>query len=167
MSVIFVILSFVLICLILVHINLHQKKRQLYEFIAKSYKILLLRHKRIKKLLELVEESELTSEIKKLNEDTLENIKKNKIVPSQRMRDEIIIEELIKKLISQLEAKELTNELKEAIEAYKRVQKRLNNNKKVYNELMQEFMEACDIKPAALYAAFEKIDIDYPKVVTE
>lgn len=167
MSVVFVILSFVLICLILVHINLHQKKKQLYEFIEKAYKTLLLRHKRIEKLLELTESSELSSEIKKLNEETLENIKKNKIVPSQRMRDEIIIEELMKKLINQLESRPLTEQLKDAIDAYKRVQKKLDKNKKVYNELMQEFMEACNIKPAAFYASFERLDTNYPKVTTE
>ncbi|MBQ7450662.1 hypothetical protein IJS77_04530 [bacterium] len=167
MSVVFVILSFVLICLILVHINLHQKRRQLYEFIEKAYKTLLLRHKKIKKLMELIDETELTREIKKLNEETIEKIRKNDILPSQRMKAEIIIEEKVKTLIAELEQKELTEPVKQAIESYKKTQKKLNKNKQIYNELMQEFMDACNIKPAGLYAAFEKMDTDYPKVITE
>ena len=35
------------------------------------------------------------------------------------------------------------------------------------NEIIKEFMEACNIKPAAWYAAFEKIDTDYPGLLSE
>lgn len=167
MSVVFVILSFVLLCLILVHINLHQKKRQLCEFVEKAYKTLLIRHKKIKNLLELLEKDELTQEIEKLNNETMGKIEKNEIMPSQRIKAEIIIEDKMKKLISQLETKELSEEIKEAINSYQKTQKKLNKNKQIYNELMQEFMDACNIKPAAWYASFEKLDTDYPKVVTE
>lgn len=167
MSVIFVILSFVLICLILVHINLHQKRKQLYEFIKKGYKTLLTRHKKIEKLLEVVPESELTKEIKILNDETMEKFKADNILPSQRMKVEILIEDRVKTLIKQLESQELSDEIKEAIESYNKTQKKLNKNKKIYNELMQEFMDACNIKPANWYAAFEKMDTDYPKAVTE
>ena len=164
MSVVFVILSFVLLCLILVHINLHQKRKKLYEFIEKAYKTLLTRHKKIEKLLELIPETELTKEIKILNDDSMEKLKTDNVLPSQRMKVEVLIEEKVKKLIEQLETKEMSEELKEAIESYNKTQKRLNKNKKVYNELMQEFMDACNIKPAQLYATFEKMDTDYPKV---
>lgn len=164
MSVVFVILSFVLICLILVHINMQQKKKNLHEFIKKTYKTLLIRHKKIEKILELTQESDLTIEIKTLNEETLEKIKNNEIIPSQIMKSEILIEELMEKLISQLEITDLSEETKLAIETYKKTQQKLNKNKKTYNKLIQEFMEACNIKPAALYAAFENIDTDYPKV---
>ena len=167
MSVIFVILSFVLICLILVRINLHRKKLKLYEFIKKSYKTLLLRHRKIEKLLELVPETELTKEIKKLNYETMEKFMKDEFLPSQRMRAEIIIEEKIKELLKQLESQQISEEMREAIESYSKTQNRLNKSKKIYNELMQEFMDACNIKPAALYATFEKIDTNYPKAPTE
>ena len=164
MSVVFVILSFVLICLILVHINMQQKKKNLYEFIKKAYKTLLIRHKKIEKILELTQESDLTKEIKALNEETVAKIKSDEILPSQRMRAEILIEELMDKLISQLETTDLSEETKLAIESYKKTQQKLNKNKKMYNKLIQEFMEACNIKPASLYAAFENIDTDYPKI---
>ena len=164
MSVVFVILSFVLLCLILVHINLHQKRKNLYEFIKKTYKILHTRHKKIEKLLTLLPETELTKEIKTLNEETMKKIKTDNFMPSQRMRAEILIEEKVKKLIAQIETQETTDEIKAAVESYNKTQNKLKKNKKIYNELMQEFMDACNIKPALLYAAFEKMDTDYPKV---
>ena len=167
MSVVFVILSFVLICLILVHINFHQKKRKLYEFIEKVYKTLMTRHKKIEKIIALLPETELTKEIKALNEEITEKTKANTMMPSQRMRAEIILEEKVKTLIEQLEAKKVSDSVQEAIESYRKTQKKLDKNKKVYNELMQEFMDACNIKPATMFASFEKIDTDYPKVSTD
>ena len=167
MSVVFVILSFVLICLILVHINLHQKRKKLYEFIKKAYKTLLTRHKKIEILLELVPETELTKEIKVLNDETMEKFKTDNFMPSQRMKAEILIEEKIKILLEQLDSQEKSDELKEAIESYNKTQKKLNKNKKIYNRLMREFMDACNIKPAHFYASFEKMDTDYPIVSAE
>ena len=167
MSVIFVILGFVLICLILVHVNLHQKKNELYQFIKKVYKTLLIRHKKIKKLLKLLNETSEILEIKTLNEETINMIEKGEILPSQRMRAEILIEDKMKKLISELETQELSDDLKDAIESYKKTQKKVDKNKHIYNEIIKEFMEACNIKPAAWYAAFEKIDTDYPGLLSE
>ena len=167
MSVVFVILAFVLICLILVHLNLHQKKTQLYEFIKKVYKSLLLRHKKITKLLSLIEENEETEEIRKLNEETLMKIEKGEILPSQRMRAEVLIEDKMKKLIENLETQEISQELKDMIESYKKTQKKIDKNKHIYNEIIKEFMEACNIKPASWYIAFEKIDTDYPRLLSE
>ena len=164
MSVIFVILSFVLICLVLVHLNLHQKRKKLYDFIQKAYNTLLLRHKKISKILTLVEETELTKEIKSLNEEILEKIKKDEMLPSQRIKSEILIEENMKKLFEYLENKEMPDDLKYAIDSYNKTQKKINKNKQIYNELIKEFMDACNIKPAALYASFEKIDTDYPEI---
>ena len=77
MSVVFVILGFVLICLILVHINLHQKKKELYEFIRTINKTLAARHNKITALIKLVDENELTKEIKELNSKIITQIKNN------------------------------------------------------------------------------------------
>ena len=166
-AVVFVILGFVLICLILVHINLHKKKEELYSFIQKVYRTLLIRHKKISKILKLIGENAQTLEIKTLSENTLSQIENGSIVPSQRVRAEVLIEEKMKNLISQLEAQPLSENLKEAIESYKKTQKRVEKNKLTYNEMIAEFMEACNIKPAAWYAAFEKIDMDYPRLLAE
>ena len=167
MSVIYVVLGFVLVCLVLVHLNLHQKKREFYEFIQKTYKTLIIRHKKIEKLLKLVEKSDLTEEIRMLNNKIIEEIKNGEILPSRELKAEILIGDKMKTLIKQLEALEQKEEITLAIESYKKTQKKLNKNKQMYNKLMSEFMEACEIKPAALFATFEKIDIDYPKLITE
>ena len=167
MSVIFVILGFVLICLILVHVNLHQKKNELYKFIKKVYKTLMIRHKKISKILMLISESEQTKELKELNENTLKLIEKDELSPSQRVRVEVLIEDKMNSLIKSLELKTLSDDLKAAIESYKKTQTRVNKNKTKYNEMIQEFLEACNIKPAAWYTAFEKIDTDYPRLLAQ
>ena len=164
MSVIFVILGFVLICLILVHINLHQKKKELYNFIESVNKTLVTRHKKIAKLVNMIGETELTREIKNLNMETIEKIQKNEMKPSQAVRAEVLLEDKMYQLLRMLKDKELTDEVKEAIESYKRTQKKVNKNKKKYNEMMQEFLEACHIEPAPWYAAFEQIDTDFPRL---
>ena len=138
MSVVFVVLGFVLICLILVHLNLHQKKAQLYEFIKKVYKALHIRHKKISKIISLIGENIETSEIKKLNDETLKLIEKGEILPSQRMRAEVLIEEKMKSLLEKLETQELSQDLKEAIESYKKTQKKIDKNKHTYNEIIKE-----------------------------
>lgn len=167
MSVVFVILGFVLICLVLVHINLHQKKNELYKFIQKVYKTLLIRHKKITKILKLIEETELSLEIKELNENTLKSVENNELSPSQRVRVEVLIEDRMNRLIKTLEAKEMSEDLKEAVDSYKKTQKKVEKNKTTYNEMIKEFLEACNIKPAAWYTAFEKIDTDYPRLLAQ
>ena len=167
MSVIFVILGFVLISLILVHVNLHQKKNELYKFIQKVYKTLLIRHKKITKIINLIESNEKIKEIKELSQRTLQAIEKGTMQPCQRIRAEVLLEEKMKNLISDLEKQELSADLKKAIDSYKKTQKRVNKNKNTYNEMIAEFMEACNIKPAAWYAAFEQIDTDYPRLLAE
>ena len=167
MSVVFVVLGFVLICLILVHLNLHQKKTQLFNFMKKVYKSLIVRHKKIKKLIRLIRENEEVSAIKRLNEETLTLLEKGEILPSERMRAEILIEDKMKTLIEKLEKQELSTSIKNAIESYKKTQKRIDKNKHTYNEIIKEFIEACNIKPAEWYIAFEKIDTDYPRLISE
>lgn len=167
MSVIYVVLGFSLICLVLVHVNLHQKKEKLYNFIQKIYKTLLVRHKKINKLLSLLEETPQTIEIKELSQKTIQKLENGTMKPSQRVRLEIIIEDRMKTLITELEKQTLSEEIKLAIESYKKTQKKVDKNKATYNEMIEEFMEACKIKPATWYAAFEKIDMDYPKLITD
>ena len=164
MSVVFVILSFVLICLILVHINLHQKRKELYDFIATVNKTLMKRHKKIAKLVKLLEEDELTKDIKSFNEKILCQIQNNELQPSQGVKAEILIEEKMKKLLKSLEGKELSQEVTEAIESYKKTQSKVEKNKAKYNKMISEFMEACNIQLAALYTTFENIDTDFPKL---
>lgn len=167
MSVLIVILSFVLLCLILVYINLHQKKNELYKFIQQVYKTLLIRHKRIAEIINITGLNEETNEIKALSEKTLQQIKAGSIPPCQRIKAEVLIEEKMKNLIFELEEQNISNELKDAIEAYKKVQRKVNKNKTTYNKMIAEFLEACNIKPASWYIAFEQIDIDFPRLLAE
>ena len=162
MSVIFVILGFVLICLVLVHINLHQKKKELYEFIKTINKTLASRHNKITALIKLLDENDLIKEIKELNTKTITQIKNNEIKPSQAIRAEILLEEKMKELIKTLENQTISDEIKEAVQAYIKTQNKVEKNKKKYNEMITEFMEACNIKPAPLFASFENIDTDFP-----
>lgn len=167
MSVIYVVLGFVLICLVLVHVNLHQKKEKLYNFIQKIYKTLLTRHKKIHKLISLLDLNPQILEIIELSEKTLKAVETNSMTASQRIHAEVLIEEKMKILINTLETQTLSNEVQEAIESYKKTQKKVDKNKAVYNEMIEEFIEACNIKPANWYAAFEKIDMDYPRLITD
>ncbi len=167
MSVIFVILGFIVLSLILVHINLHKKKNELIKFIQKTYKTLIIRHKKISKIIKLIGENPLTTEIKRLSEETLKQIEQGSIITSQRIRAEVLIEEKMKCLISELEKQPMHDNLRLAIESYQKTQKKVDKNKEMYNKIIKEFLEACRIKPAKMYASFEKIDIDYPKLITE
>ena len=164
MSVIFVILGFVLICLILVHVNLHQKRKELYSFIETANKTLAKRHKKISKLIKLLEENDLSKDIRKLNEKTIEQIKMNEIKPSQAIRAEILLEDKMNQLLELLKNKELSQEVIDAIESYNKTQIKVEKNKKKYNEIITQFMDACSIKPAPWYASFEHIDTDFPKI---
>ena len=162
MSVVFVILGFVLICLILVHINLHQKKKELYDFIENANKTLMIRHKKIANLISLLGASEQTNEIRELNSKTIERILKKELLPSQAVKAEVLLEDKMNRLLKSLEGKELNPKIAEAIESYQKTQNKINKNKTKYNEIMLDFLDACSIKPANLYAAFEHIDKDFP-----
>ena len=162
MSVLFVILGFVLICLILVHINLHQKKRNFYLFIEQVDKTLMTRHKKISKLLKVVQEDEISAEIFKMNKEAIEKIEAGELSPSQRVREEILIEEKMQNFIATLEGQTLSEDIIEAIESYKKTQKKIERNKITYNKMIAEFLDACNIKPANWYASFEHIDMDFP-----
>ena len=98
MSVIFVILSFVLLCLILVHINLHQKKKELYNYIESVNKTLMLRHKKIAKLINMLDENEITNDIRILNENIVKQMQKGELLPSQFVKVEVLLEEKMQNL---------------------------------------------------------------------
>ena len=164
MSVVFVILSFVLICLILVHINIHQKRKELYDFIETVNKTLMTRHKKIAKLIKLLEENETTNDIKLLNEKVVRQVQNKELLPSQAIRYEILIEEKMKNLLKTLEGKEFSEEVSEAIESYRKTQNKVEKNKAKYNKMISEFMEACNIKPANFYTSLENIDTDFPRL---
>ena len=99
-------------------------------FMKKVYKSLIVRHKKIKKLIRLIRENEEVSAIKRLNEETLTLLEKGEILPSERMRAEILIEDKMKTLIEKLEKQELSTSIKNAIESYKKTQKRIDKNNK-------------------------------------
>lgn len=166
MSVVFVIFSFVLICMILVHINFHQKKKELYDFIETVNLTLLKRHNKIAKLLSLLEENDLTIKIKENNIKIVEQLQKNELKLSQAVRAEILLEADMEKLLKLLEDCNLSDEVLAAIESYNKTQKKIEKNKKKYNEIMEKFMEAYNIKPANIYAAFENVDTDFPSLST-
>lgn len=164
MSLLYVVLGFVLICLILVHVNLHQRKNELYKFIENVNKTLMTRHKKISKLLSLLEPIHVVEEIKIMNIEIVTKMKKNELLPSQLVKQEILIEDKMKSLLSLLEGKSLSEDIIQAIESYKKTQKKINKNKAKYNEMISNFMEACNIKPANFFATFEKIDTDFPEI---
>ena len=163
MSVVFVILGFVLVCLILVHINLHQKRKELYDFITTVNKTLMKRHKKISKLIKLLEENDLVNDIKNLNEKIVKQMQSGELLSSQAVKSEILLEEKMNNLLSILDTNNLSVEIN-ALESYKKTQKKVEKNKAKYNKIISEFMEACNIKPANLYTSLEHIDTDFPKL---
>ena len=66
--------------------------------------------------------------------------------------------------MTKLENQTLSEDIKEAVESYKKTQNKVEKNKKRYNEIITDFMEACNIKPALWYTSFEHIDTDFPKL---
>lgn len=141
-------------------LNISRKKRRLYNFIKSVYFSVFQRHSYITKILELTEETELTKEIKAVNENILRGFEGNEMLSSQRSKAEAVLGAKMKELIDSLEQKELSEELKEVVTNYKDLSDKFSNDKKIYNDIMQEFMKTLNINLVKFYAEFKKSEQD-------
>lgn len=157
-----------LLCLIyqvFAFINISKKKKRLYNFIKRVYFNIFLGHSYITRILDLTEETELTKEIKTINKNILNAYEGNEMLSSQRTKAEAVLGAKTKELIAQLEKQEISEELREVITNYNELSEKFNNDKKVYNEIMQEFMKTFNINPVLFYTEYKKSELENQKMI--
>ena len=153
-----VLLIICLLCQVAVLVNINTRKKRLCKFIKNYYYNLFTKHSYITKLVDLTEETELTKEIKKINKNLINCYEGNEMLSSQRTKAEYILANKVNELIEQLASQQLSEELSKVVDDYKELIDKFNSDKKMYNEFMQEFMNAFKINPTLFYEEYKNAE---------
>ena len=124
------------------------------ELLVKFYFSIFKAHLLIAELLKLIDKTELTEEIKLINDNIIKGFEGNEMLATQRTKAQNILEYKTKELFSQLEGQELSEEANEIISKIKELSLELNDHKRIYNEVIQESMKVFNISPVAFYKEY-------------